>query len=72
MADLVADDGAHGAVVVRGVRIHVEERGLDDSRGKVQRVLEREIDGIDGLRGHPPFTAVDGLVEFRQLAAIIG
>jgi len=55
---------------VGGVGIGVEVRGLDDRRGKIQRVLQGKIDGIDGLRSHPPFAAVDRLVELRELAAI--
>ena len=54
MADLVADDGANGAVVVGGWGIGIKEGRLQDGGGEVEAVVEREIDGVDGLRIHAP------------------
>src|ERR1700734_99121 len=58
VADLVADDGADGSVVVRGRAGGVEEGRLQDGGGEVEAVVEGKIDGVDGLRGHAPLFAV--------------
>src|SRR6266568_4398742 len=55
VADLVSDDGTDSAVVGRGGSVGVKERWLQDGGGEVERVLQREIDGVDGLRRHGPF-----------------
>ena len=50
MADLMADDGADGSVVVRCGGLGVEEWRLQDGGGEVEAVVERQINGVDGLR----------------------
>ena len=59
MADLVADDGADGAVVVGGGGLGIEEGRLQDGGREVEAVVEWKVDGVDGLRGHAPLFAVD-------------
>src|SRR5271165_4626111 len=59
MADFMADDGTDRAIVGGGRGQRVEERWLENGRRKVQCVLQRKIDGIDRLRGHGPFMAVN-------------
>src|SRR5438874_3183057 len=70
MADLVPDGGANRAVVGGGVRLRIEERRFQNGSGEVESVLEREIQGVDRLRSHPPFVAVDGLTQLRQLIMV--
>src|SRR5205823_6417846 len=71
VADLVPDNRSNGAVVVCSVGAGIEEWRLQNGGGKVKRVLKRQVDRIHGLRRHPPFAAVDGLVEFGKAAVII-
>ncbi len=71
VADLVADDGADGAVVVRGGSLGIEEGGLKNSGGEVETVVEREVDGVDGLGRHAPLFAVDGGADAVQRVVII-
>ncbi len=40
-ADFVPDHGADGAIVDRGGSLRIKERRLQDSGGKVERVLKR-------------------------------
>src|SRR2546423_9207951 len=65
MANLVPDGGADRAIVGGSVRLRIEERRFQNGSGEVESVLQREIQGVDRLRCHPPFVAVDG---FTQLA----
>src|SRR5205085_11568001 len=58
VTDLVADDRSDRAIIEGRVGIGVEERLLQDSGGEVERVLDREVDRVHGLRSHPPFLAV--------------
>ena len=66
MADLVADDGADGAVVGGGGGLGIEEGRLQDGGGEVEAVVEREVDGVDGLRRHAPLLAIDGLADAAE------
>ena len=66
VADLVADDGADGSVVVGGGGLGIEEGWLQDGGGEVEAVVERKIDGVDGLRGHAPLFAVGGLADAAE------
>src|SRR4029077_18816822 len=70
MADLVPDGGANCAVVGGSVGLEIEERRIQNGSGKVESVLEREIQRVDGLRSHPPFVAIDRLILLRQLVMI--
>ena len=70
VADLVPDNGAHGAIVVCRVGIRIEIRGLEDGRRKIQCVLQRQIDGVDRLGSHPPLVAIHRLVELGELALV--
>src|SRR6059058_3192194 len=70
MADLVPDGGANRAVVGGGVRLRIEERRFQNGSGEVESVLEWEIQGVDRLRSHPPFVAVDGFTQLSELVMI--
>ncbi len=67
VADLVADDRAHRAVVHHHRTIRVEVRWLEDRRREVHRVHHREIHGVDGLRRHDPLGTVHGLAQFGEI-----
>src|SRR4029077_1747042 len=70
MADLVPDGGANCAVVGGSVGLEIEERRIQNGSGKVESVLEREIQRVDGLRSDPPFVAIDRLTYLRELVVI--
>ena len=63
VGDFVADDGADGAVVGGVGGLGIEERAAEDGGGEVEAVVEREVDGVDGLRRHGPLLAVGGLAD---------
>ena len=71
VGDLVADDGADGAVVGGVGRRGIEERRLQDGGGEVEAVVERKVDGVDGLRIHAPLLAIDGLADAAELVVIL-
>ena len=71
VGDLVADDGADGAVVGGVGRGGVEEGWLENGGGEVEAVVERKIDGVDGLRLHAPLMAVNGLVDARESVLVV-
>src|SRR5262249_45170514 len=71
MTDLVPDDRAYRSVVLCSVGRGIEERRLKNCRGKIESVLERNIERIDGLRRQPPFMAIDRPMKLRQLALIM-
>ena len=64
------DHRADRAVIGRGIVFRVEIRRLQDRGGEVERVLQRQIDRVHRLRGHPPFGAVGRLAELADLVAI--
>src|SRR5205814_6962067 len=70
MADLVPDGGADRAIVGGSVRLRIEERRVQNGSGEVESVLEREIQGVDRLRSHPPFIAGDGFTQLGELMMI--
>ena len=70
VADLVADDGADGSVVGGGGGLGIEEGRLQDGGGEVEAVVEREVDGVDGLRGHGPLLAVDGGADAAEVVVV--
>src|SRR5215470_12920499 len=70
VADLMADNGAHGAVVVRRVSTRIKIWRLQDGGGKIQRVLKGKIEGVYRLGGHPPLVPVDRLVELGELETV--
>src|SRR5213082_163424 len=70
MADLVPDGGADRAIVGGGIRLRIEERRVQNGSGEVESVLERKIQGVDRLRSHPPFVAVDGITQLGELMMI--
>ena len=59
---LMADHHADGAVVHGVVGSRVEEGGLQDAGREANLVGRGVIVGVDGLRRHAPFRAVDGFV----------
>src|SRR5580700_2930127 len=67
VADLVADDGADGSVVRGCRRFGVEEGRLQNGGREVQRIVQRHVDGVDGLRFHAPLVAIDGLAHASDL-----
>src|SRR5262249_34105919 len=71
VADLVTDDSSHGSVIVGGVGCRIEVRWLENRGWKIQRILQRQINGVYRLRSHPPLSAVDRLVKFRELPVIL-
>src|SRR5438552_15888557 len=70
MTDLVPDCRAGGAVIGRGICFRIEKRRVEDGGGKVEPVLEWKIKGVDRLRSHPPFAAIDRATELGQLVMI--
>ena len=54
------------AVVLNGIARGVVERRIQDRGREVQRVLERQVHGVDGLRRHRPLGLVDGLAELGE------
>ena len=65
---LMADHRADAAVVERVVGRGIEERRLQNARGKDDFVHVGIVVGVDGRRGHVPFAAVHGLIDLGQLA----
>src|SRR5262249_48892935 len=51
VTDLVPDDCAHRAVVMRRVRGRIEEWRLKDRRRKIQRILKWQVHRVYGLWG---------------------
>ena len=71
VTDVVADDGADGAVV-RGVRCRRIELGRLQQRGReVVRVLLEHEDGADRLRRDPPLAHVHRLAEPGHGVAVV-
>ncbi len=71
VADLMADDRPDAAVVGGVVGLGVEERRLQDRRGKDDLVHSGVVVGVDGLRRHEPLVAVDGTAELGQIALVL-
>src|SRR5215813_11145056 len=65
VTDFMPDDRAHRSIVICSVRSRIEIWRLKNGSGEVQRILQRQIDGIDGLRRHPPFILINRLIELR-------
>ena len=68
MADLVADDRADRPEVHGVIGLRVEEGRLEDRRGEDDLVERGVVVGVDRLRRHEPFLAVDGFVQAGELA----
>ncbi len=68
VADLVADHRADPAVVRRVVGLGIEERRLQNRCREDNFVHPGVVVGVDGLRRHEPFVAVDRPAEFGQAA----
>ena len=71
MADLVSDDDADAAIVHRIVRARIKERRLQNRRRKDYFILLRIIVGVDGLRIHLPFVAIDRPAQLRKRVLIV-
>ena len=65
MGHLVANHHTDGTVVAGVVGLGIEEGRLEDTRGEADFVGCGVIIGVDGLRGHEPFVAIDGFVDAR-------
>src|SRR5690242_11864284 len=70
MADFVTDNRTDGAVVERVGRFGVEKWRLENGGREVQRILQRQVDGIHGLRRHRPFTTVNRSPQTRNLPVV--
>src|SRR5580704_8129367 len=72
MADFVPDHSADGAVIHRRGSLRIEVRRLEMRSGKVERVLQRQFAGIDGLRVQAgPLSSIDGMAETGDKAVVI-
>src|SRR5262245_12968326 len=71
MADLMSDNSAHRAVVVRGVGIHIKEWRLENRCRKIQCILQGKIECIYDLRVQPPFVAIHRFPQLCELLSII-
>ena len=69
--DLVADDGADGAEVNRGIGAGVEKRRLQNRRREHDLVEHGVVVGVDLLRRHEPALAIHGRVDARQHARVL-
>ena len=67
VADFMAKGDAQQAVVDRVFRFHVEEWRLQDRGRYRDRVQRRAVAGVDGLRRHRPFVAVDRFAQLGQV-----
>ncbi|CAB4933943.1 unannotated protein [freshwater metagenome] len=70
--DLVPDDGSDSAVVGCVVGLGVEERRLQNGCGKDDFVHPGVVVGVDGLRRHEPFVAIDRSAELVEITLIVG
>ena len=68
MTDLVADRGAGIAKIERRRTMRVKQGRLQNARRKIQRIHRRQIDRIDGLRGHDPFGTIDRFAQLGELS----
>ncbi len=71
VADLVADDDADRAVIDRRVGGGIEERRLQDRRGKDDLVHRRVVIGVDRHRRHAPLGAVERSPELGEVAVVV-
>src|SRR5437588_4771678 len=70
VADLMPNSSAGSTVVGRGIGVRIEKWLLQNCSGKVESVLERKIEGIDRLRSHPPFSAIDRATDLGELMMV--
>ena len=63
MADLMTDNRTDCAEIRCVVGLWIKEGRLKDSRGENNFVHRRVVVGIDRLRCHMPFTAIDGATQ---------
>src|SRR3982751_4537184 len=68
MADRVPHPAPRGAVIEGLGPRWVEIRRLQDGGGEVERVHRGQVHGVDQLRVHHPFAAVDWLAEAPERA----
>ena len=68
---LVADNHADGTVVGGIIRVHVEERRLQDAGREAYLVGGGVIIGVHRLRGHLPFGRIDFLADFAHVVSHI-
>src|ERR1035437_5964346 len=69
--DLVPNDGSDRPIVRGGGRLGIEERRLQNRGRKVEAVVQREVDGVDGLGLHAPLFAVHGNADAAELVVIL-
>jgi len=70
MADFVADNNSLRSVITRRIAMGLKKRRLQPRCRKVQSVLQRKIDSVDGLWRHPPFIGIDRLPQLCDLGLI--
>ena len=68
MADLVTDNRTNCAEIRCVVGLGIKEGCLKNSRGENNFVHRRVVVGIDRLRRHMPFTAIDGATQLIPAA----
>jgi hypothetical protein len=71
VAYFVTDDSSDGAVVRGGWSLGVKEGWLENGGGEVEAVIERQVNGVDGLRGQGPLLAIDGLTDTVEGVVIV-
>ena len=67
----MADDGNYPAIVDCVVGLHVEEGRLQYRGRKHDFIHQRVVVGVDRLRRHAPFAAIDGLAELVEIAPVL-
>src|SRR5581483_2428323 len=70
VTDFMSDDGADCTIVSRSRSLRIKKWRLENGRREVQCILQWEIHGIDCLRRHRPFVAVNWSAQARYFAMI--
>lgn len=71
MRGFMAHERADRTIIQRIIGIRVEERRLEDGRGKINRVVTRRIEGIDCLWRRDPARAIGGLAYLHDVVAVV-
>ena len=67
MADLMSDHGTDATVVDSLIGPIIIKWRLENSRGENDLIIQRIVIGIDDLRAHKPFRAVNLLAQLAQV-----
>src|SRR3984885_3535821 len=71
VADLMADDGADGAIVRSRRRGGIEERRLQNRGREVKRILQRQVHRVHRLRRHGPLLPIYELADSRYFRVVV-